>query len=418
MPRFYEISDILFAMLAHMEPSPCLPGRAGSVQQGSGSVNVMSPKSSFSLCRFCLSLALLGAAGLSPAPAVAAGPAAHYTPVPLGIIDNAGSSTVLHRVNVHNEVVGAYRGGKAKQVLTAFLLSANNFDPIADMQATDSSVSYGINDSGEIAGVFNGPVSQMPFRSVRHTGFQVLPLLAGDVGGAAYGINNQGESVGFSTGANGAHAAWWTRAGKISELPGLPESEVAKAVAINNGGDIVGNAGEGSLTAVLWPKKSSAIPLDTLATYTSSRAESINDKGDVVGSATAYDGTAARIRAVLWPAGYTAPQDLGVLSGGTTSRARDIDNKGIVVGTSESDQGNRAFVWSANTGMVDLNTLSTDPTLVLVDALSVNANGAILAIGINVADAPPMHAMHTMVATSHTEERELPRHIVLLTPVK
>lgn len=365
----------------------------------------------------CLGFVLWNAAVFSPA-ATAAEPAAHYQPVPLGVINNAGSSTVLHRVNVHNEVVGAYRGGKAKQVLTAFLLSSSNFDPIADMQATDSSVSYGINDSGEIAGVFNGPVSQMPFRSVRHTGFQALPLLAGDVAGAAYGINNQGESVGFSSGPNGAHAAWWTRKGTVNQLPGLPDSEVAKAVAINNKGDIVGNAGEGNLTAVLWPDKGSAIPLQTLASYTSSRAESINDKGDVVGSATAYDDVTARIRAVLWPAGRTAPQDLGVLPGGGTSRARDIDNNGIAVGTSESDEGNRAFVWSAKTGMMDLNTLSTDPTLVLVDALSVNANGAILAIGINVADAPPMHAMHTMVATSHTEERELPRHIVLLTPVK
>ncbi len=379
----------------------------------------MFPKLNFSLSNFvCLGLALLSAGSLSPVSAFAAEPASHYRPAQLGVIDNAGSSTVLHRANAHNEVVGAYRGGKAKQVLTAFLLSSSNFDPIADMQATDSSVSYGINDSGEIAGVFNGPVSQMPFRSVRHTGFQVLPLLAGDVGGAAYGINNQGESVGFSSGLNGAHAAWWTRAGKVNQLPGLPDSEVAKAVAVNNGGDIVGNAGEGSLTAVLWPRKGSAIPLDTLATYTSSRAESINDKGDIVGSATAYDNTTARIRAVLWPAGHTAPQDLGILAGGTTSRARDIDNGGIVVGTSESSEGNRAFMWSAKTGMVDLNTLSTDPNLVLVDALSINANGAILAIGINVADAPPMHAMHTMVATSHVEERELPRHIVLLMPVK
>jgi len=69
-------------------------------------------------------------------------------------------------------------------------------------------------------------------------------------------------------------------------------------------------------------------------------------------------------------------------------------------------------------GMLDLNTLSTNPALILVDALSIDKNGVILAIGIDVKDAPPMQAMGTMVATQHVEERELPRHIVLLTPVK
>lgn len=68
--------------------------------------------------------------------------------------------------------------------------------------------------------------------------------------------------------------------------------------------------------------------------------------------------------------------------------------------------------------MLDLNTLLTNSSLILVDALSINSQGVILATGIDVNDAPPMHAMGTMAATSHVEERELPRHIVLLTPVK
>ncbi len=367
-------------------------------------------------CRPTLAAALL--VGLLSTPNYSLGQAAKYAPATLGIISNPASSTVVRRVNSLGEAAGGYRGDSAKQTSDAFLLTGATFDLITDGQLTDFSTSYDINNSGEIAGAINGPVSLLPFRSVRQAQFQLLPLLAGDTGGAAYGINDNGEAVGVSTGKSGVHAAWWTRKGQVAALPTLPDGSAAKALDINTKGDIVGYVGESATTAVLWPNKGNVIPLDNLATYTSSQADSISDKGDVVGSATAYDTNAARMRAVLWHAGSTQPQDLGVLAGGTTSRARDVDSNGLVVGTSESSQGNRAFIWSAANGMQDLNSLSTDPNLVLVDALSITKQGAILAIGISLSDNPPMHAMHTMVAVEHVEERELPRHIVLLTPVK
>ncbi len=364
-------------------------------------------------------LLLLAIGTFLASPAYAAGKVAPtYSPSTLGVIDNAGSSTVVRRVNSQNQVVGAYRGGKAKQVLSAFLLSSTSFDSFLDTLNADSSTSYGINDSGETVGTVNSATSMLPFRSVGRISFLSLPLLPGDSSGAAYGINDQGETVGFSSGANGVRAMWWTRLGVPTQLPGLSSGAAAKAVAINNGGDIAGNAGDGDTTAVRWAKKGGIIPLDTLSGFTSSRAESINSAGDVVGSATDVQAFGTHMHAVLWPAGSTNARDLGVLAGGTSSRARDIDDKGLVVGTGDSSSGNRAFLWSADTGMVDLNSLSTDPTLILVDALSINKQGVILAIGISTADAPPMHAMGTMVATSHVEERELPRHIVLLTPVK
>ncbi len=373
-------------------------------------MNVSARSARFPVLALCASLAVPAhAAGKTPS---------HYAPTTLGVIDNAGSSTVVRRVNAQNQVVGAYRGGKAKQVLSAFLLSSTLFDSFLDWYGADSSTSYGINDSGETVGAINGPTSMLPFRSVGRTLFLPLPLLPGDSSGAAYGINGQGETVGFSSGPNGVRAMWWTRTGLPTRLPGLANEASVKAVAINDRGDIAGNAGDGDTTAVRWTAKGSAIPLDTLAGFNASRAESINAEGDIAGSATAIASFGSRMHAVLWPSGSTNAQDLGTLAGGTSSRARDVDDSGWVVGTGDSGEGNRAFLWSADTGMVDLNTLSTDPTLILVDALSINKKGVILAIGISTADAPPMHAMGTMVATSHVEERELPRHIVLLTPVK
>lgn len=341
-----------------------------------------------------------------------------YAVVSLGVLDNAGSSTVVRQNNSLGEVVGGYRQGGPRKAAGAFLLSTTGFLFLTDQEPSDYSASFGINDSGEIAGSINGATSTLPFRSVRKTQFQVLPLPPGDTAGAAYAINDQGESVGFTSGPNGIHAAWWTRAGAITSLPSLPNGGAAKALAINARGDIVGNAGDGDTTAVLWPARGGVLALDTLAGFSSNRAESINNAGHIAGASTDIEAFGTRMHATFWPSGSTAPQDLGVLTGGTNSRARWISDNDSIVGTGDSSQGNRAFLWSAATGMLDLNTLSTTPSLILVDALSIDKNGVILAIGIDVNDAPPMAAMGTMVATSHVEERELPRHIVLLTPIK
>ncbi len=352
------------------------------------------------------------AASGMPAAHAATGLPSGFTITTLGTLNNPGSSTVVRRVNSNGEAVGSYKNGNRTQAAAAFIVSAAaGFDEITDQQPTDFSASYAINDLGETAGLLNGPSSVLPFRSIRHTAFQLLPLLAGDNGGAAYGINQVGESVGISTGANGVHAVWWTRAGLLTGLPSLQGYTTTKALDINLQGDIVGYAGDVNKVAVLWPAKGNIVALGNLANYTSSQAESLNDKGDVVGSTTAYDPNVVRMRAVLWPAGSVVPQDLGALPGGSVSRARDIDSNGLVVGTSDSTNGNRAFVWTAQTGMQDLNSLSADPTIILVDAVSINKQGAILAIGIKQSDLPSDD-------TSDLEEHELPRQIVLLTPTK
>jgi probable HAF family extracellular repeat protein len=337
--------------------------------------------------------------------------ATQFAVVPLGTLDNPGSSTVLRRVNSLGEAVKSFKSKNPHQASAAFIVSiAAGLDEITSEQATDFSALYGINDTGEVAGAINGPSSVLPFRAVRHTGFQLLPLLDQDTSGAAYGINDSGESVGFSGGTDGVRAVWWTRKGEVTGLPSLPNFTTTKALDINKKGDIVGYAGEADKVAVLWPSKGNIIPLDNLSTYTSSQAEGISDSGDIVGYASAFDPTAVRLRAVLWPAGSITPRDLGVLPGGSTSRARQVDTNGVVVGTSDSSVGNRAFIWTADTGMRDLNSLSTNPAIILVDALSINKQGAILAIGISTSDLPSGDS-------KDAEEHELPRQIVLLTPL-
>jgi len=62
-----------------------------------------------------------------PLPAVAASKSAaqtQYAVVSLGVLDNAGSSTVLRRTNSRGEVVGGYRQGGRSETAGAFLLSS------------------------------------------------------------------------------------------------------------------------------------------------------------------------------------------------------------------------------------------------------------------------------------------------------
>jgi probable HAF family extracellular repeat protein len=80
-----------------------------------------------------------------------------------------------------------------------------------------------------------------------------------------------------------------------------------------------------------------------------------------------------------------------------------------VVGVAASDRGDRAFVWTAATGMVDLNTLVAAGGLVLADAVSVNRNGDILAVGYEPAPSSGDH-----VHAAH----ERPRRALVLVPVR
>ena len=92
------------------------------------------------------------------------------------------------------------------------------------------------------------------------------------------------------------------------------------------------------------------------------------------------------MRAFLWTKG-AGMQNLGVLPGGTSSQAFAINDSQEVVGSSTSSAGNRAFVWTRQTGIVDLNHASSMTLgIAFVEAHSINSKGEILAMG-KVSDA-------------------------------
>lgn len=330
-----------------------------------------------------------------------------YNVVAYATIQDPGDSAVVRRINIHGEVAAGFKRPGIRATFSALLVTPAQLTDIAADQPADHATANDVNDAGEVVGSFNSGTALRPFRSLRGAGFQPLPVLLRDTGGAAFAINSRGEAVGYSSGPGGLRAVWWNRAGAITLLPALPAASATRALGINNLGDIVGTAGDAVKRGVLWRGKGNIIDLGTLPGFTESEARSINEQGAIVGIATRTLDTRNLTRAVLWgPAGQPI-RDLGSLSPDGISRAYDINARGEVVGSSSSADGDRAFIWTAATGMVDLNTLLTSADLHLTEALGINDNGHIVAIGHDVLnEAPGDH-----------DDHEQPKRVVVLIPI-
>ena len=336
-----------------------------------------------------------------------AGAKAAYVATELAVLTEA-TTRVVRKVNGSTEVVGGARLGSGR--IQGFLLdgraepigsiwgrdlSEKNSSsrlqsraptlPIEGFSGSDYSISYDINDFGDIAGAANTPTGLRAFRSRRNTAYIELAPLSGDTNSAAFGINLSGNVVGYSSGPNGTRAVIWNPGGVVGPLPALSGANGSRALAINDRGDVVGVSEMSSgPRATLWAApRTTARDLGTLAGHGVSEALSISESGDVVGSSgNLQSGNPQQRRAVLWPLGG-AIRNLGTLPGGASSRALGI-SKGQVVGTSETSSGEHAFLWTDAGGMQDLNSLLTSRSgFVLTQAVSINSQGVILAIGQN-----------------------------------
>jgi probable HAF family extracellular repeat protein len=342
---------------------------------------------------FVTTFAVCAGLVLFPARAKAA-----YVATELAVLTEA-TTRVVRAVNGSTEVVGGARLGSGRH--QGFLLDGRVVPigsiwgrdirenspfqsrapalPIEGFPGSDYSTAFGINDFGDIAGAANTATGLRAFRSRRNTAYIELGPLSGDTSSGAFGINLHGEIVGYSSGPNGTRAVIWNPGGIVQPLPALSGTNGSRAFAINDSGDVVGVSEMPSgPRATLWTRGGTAQDLGTLAGHDLSEALSINESGDVVGSS----GNPQQRRAVLWAQGG-AIRSLGTLPGGASSRALGI-SKGEVVGTSETSDGEHAFLWTDAGGMQDLNSLLTSRSgFVLTQAVSINSQGIILAIGQN-----------------------------------
>lgn len=269
----------------------------------------------------------------------------------------------------------------------------------------------GINERGEIIGVYNVPPPQFfytyPFLYSTESGILEIETIGG-LEGWALDINESTEVVGYVE-AEKNKAFIWTEDEGMQELPNGEGNSAA--IAINNIGQIVGvsddypvmwtEEGEkvnlGALTgdaldinnlgqilirsedahAFVWTEEDGMVPLETLGGE-GSTPRRINDRGEIVGWSQIESG---EYHAFLHTE-ENGIMDLETL-GGAQSIALSINNFGWVVGHSDiAPAEERAFIWRATTGMKDLNTMiPADSGWVLLSAEDINDAGQIVGEG-------------------------------------
>jgi probable HAF family extracellular repeat protein len=178
----------------------------------------------------------------------------------------------------------------------------------------------------------------------------------GTLGGThaeALAINNLGQVVGNSSLAGNSvyHAFLWTPNVGMQDLGSLDGNSFTSA--INNNSEVVGEFRGTVDHAFLWTQAGGMQDLGSLGGYFS-RATGINVAVHVVGTSALSDGS---VRAFFWTAQDGMKElDLGQTAG---SQAFAINDSDQVVGyfVNPQDNQNHAFLWSPTTGIRDLGTL-------------------------------------------------------------
>ncbi|MBC7452958.1 MAG: hypothetical protein H7335_04495 [Massilia sp.] len=256
---------------------------------------------------------------------------------------------------------------------------------LGTLYGAGASKGLGINAQGQVAGYSEPALAPVQaFVWSEAAGMLDLGRLGTGMGSAwAQAINDRGMATGSSDALDGnAHAFAWTRAGGMVDL-GTVGGIDSYATHINNAGQIAGysavnNAAGFNYHGFAWSRATGIIDIGTLSGL-GSAALAMNASGQVAGVS---DTTDLYQHAIAWTR-KGGLVDLGTL-GGTMSRALGINRSGVVVGWSNTRAGQfdyRAFLWTREQGMVDLNRhLAHAPAgLVVSEAVAISDSGAIVA---------------------------------------
>ena len=260
---------------------------------------------------------------------------------------------------------------------------------------------FGINNAGQVIGRDQDPATLEfhAFTWTASTGVRRLRQLAGGAEFAtadfseAVAVNGAGQIAGHISNGGGYRAFVRDPGGTIRFLPipqGLPPQDVL-AFGMNDAGDVVGRVylGNSSYHAYLWPAAGGFRDLGDLpGGLVQAAGVRINNRGQILGdaltSANPADPNSNGQRAVLFLGDGTIRQ-LGLLPGMSDSSGRDINDLGEVVGWSGSGAWNnwRAFVWSEEAGLRDLNGLldASGAGWTLSLPIAINNAGQIVVLG-------------------------------------
>jgi probable HAF family extracellular repeat protein len=339
------------------------------------------------------------------------GTAQVYKITDLGSLGGAGDASEAMGVNLFGHVAGESCLDQECTQTHPFLWTvATGLQDLGTLPNGNMyAIATGINDSDQVVG---SSAVEQPFSGETHAflwnegeGMQDLGTLGcPDITGAN-GINLFGRVVGTSTiapcpGGGVDRAFLWTQNEGMQDLGTLPGGTFSFGNAINDLGQAVGYSdcsGCSVYHAFLWDIFGTR-DLGVLPGGTFSVATGISDFGFVAGESDSSSNPGLP-HAVLWSP-TSGIHDLGTLLGGSFSSAAAVNDFGVVVGSSDlatsfshafkqrpngrpASTATHAFVWSADTGMLDLNDLVRpgNSGWILIDANSVSAFGQVVGFG-------------------------------------
>ncbi len=289
------------------------------------------------------------------------------------VTDLGGNYVYGLSINNSNTIVGYIKPSGNIQNAYAFKWTKDT-----GVQSIGGYIASSINDNGIIAGqnVIKGYENHY-YGAIWENGVMTTFYDRQDV----RSINNNGQCTGLISAQPYIPGPYKPYRDDDIYTPGFielvnpnPTGGVGQGMDLNNKGQVVASFGR---YGVVYDLDGSYTILNDEGTY--SHPTSINDIGQTVGRSRQPDPDIPSSRAVYWASPSSDMLYMGSLGTGT-GIARAINNLGIAVG---EDSG-KAFIWSLQMGMKDLNTV-IDPALriMLTSAASINDNGSIVAWGKN-----------------------------------
>ena len=300
-----------------------------------------------------------------------------YTVIDLGTLGGSTSQAVA--INTAGQIVG--NSATADGHKHAFLYEKGTMKDLGTLSGFTESSAHSINDSGTIVGdVFKHGYAVAGTTPFVQSGASMTQLVTlGGKGGTARGVNKDGHIAGrSSTGKNFEHPNLVVNGVPKDLSPGNDDDQSVDGM--NDADAVVGATFTRSGFHAYMLDSNGKHDLGVLPGESNSYAHAINSAGQIVGCSS--NGSNRSCTAFIYENGHM--KSLGRPPGMSGSDAAAINSAGTVVGKTYTTVGaGYAFIWTAATGIQDLNSfLPQGSKWKLQSADGINASGAIVGSGI------------------------------------